>query len=184
MKRHSSPNRWLTTRFLPHFSNILCKLPAARLNSAYEKGAMNECMMKSDIMNNNLKKSNAWQDIIKALFWKDFSNVQRIVKEVLEHDNNIKVGDENWNCVCMCVCVWVGGVIYMWNILGTQYILAVHNFSTLADHRFVLNFFWQPSIEPKRPDCQLFLFPFFPTILVDLRTLLFSFPGLLLVIPL
>lgn len=48
---------------------------------------MNECMMKSDIMNNNLKKSNAWQDIIKALFWKDFSNVQRIVKEVLERDN-------------------------------------------------------------------------------------------------
>lgn len=68
MKRNSSPNRWLMTRFLPHFSNILCKLPAARFNSAYEKGAMNECMIKSDIMNDNLKKSNALQDIIKALF--------------------------------------------------------------------------------------------------------------------
>lgn len=55
-------------------------------------------------------------------------------------------------------------------------------FFTLASHNLSW-FLWQPSIEPKRSDCQIFSFLVFPTIRIDSRTLLSFLPCLLLFFP-
>lgn len=66
-------------KILPHFSNILCKVPAARFNSVYEKGAMSASWNQTSL-STILKKSNGTMSWIIIIRYYKSSLLKRFFK--------------------------------------------------------------------------------------------------------